>query len=92
MAVSDKNIILVNRYKAYIEYVRPDVIPFKCEGGSLSLSHSLWMITKMLDPTFVNKSSDEAWISWIQASLFMHGIINVKHEIDITREIMSRTD
>lgn len=90
MAIATHHMILVKRYIQYINQVRPDVKPIKNKGGSLELSHSLWMLTKMSDPSFVNKTSDDAWITWIQASLFSCGILNVRNEIDITRDILNQ--
>lgn len=90
MAIATHHMILVKRYIQYINQVRPDVKPVKNKDGSLELSHSLWMLTKMSDPDFVNKTSDDAWITWIQASLFSCGILNVRNEVAITRDILNQ--
>ena len=90
MAIANHQMILVKRYIQYINQVRPDVMPVKNKDGSLELSHSLWMLTKMSDPDFVNKTSDDAWITWIQASLFSCGILNVRNEVAITRDILNQ--
>ncbi len=90
MAIATHHMILVKRYIQYINQVRPDVTPVKNKDGSLELSHSLWMLTKMSDPDFVNKTSDDAWITWIQASLFSCGILNVRNEVAITRDILNQ--
>lgn len=82
--------VLVKRYIQYINQVRPDIKPVKNKDGSLELSHALWMLHKMSQPDFVNKTSDDAWITWIQASLFSCGILNVRNEIDITRDILNQ--
>lgn len=87
-----KTQILVVRYKSILSFMRPDVRSKKDENGSLDLKHISWMLDKMSDPSFVNKSCDEAWISWVQASLYANGLIDIKHEIDITREVMNRPD
>lgn len=82
--------VLINRYISYINDLRPDIKPIKNKEGSLELSHSLWMLLKMKNESFVPKTSPDAWISWIQASLYLHGLIEVRHEIDITREILKQ--
>lgn len=90
MAISSHHMVLVKRYIQYINQVRPDIKPVKNKDSSLELSHALWMLTKMSDTDFVNKTSDDAWITWIQASLFSCGILNVRNEIDITRDILNQ--
>lgn len=80
--------VLVDRYKSYIKTLRPDVIATKDSNGSLSLEHALWMLNKMSDDDYVPKTTNSAWITWIQASLYSHGLIEIKHEVDITREIL----
>ena len=90
MAIASHHMVLVKRYIQYINQVRPDIKPVKNKNGSLELSHALWMLHKMSQPDFVNKTSDDAWITWIQASLFSCGILNVRNEIDITRDILNQ--
>ena len=90
MAIASHHMVLVKRYIQYINQVRPDIKPVKNKDGSLELSHALWMLHKMSQPDFVNKTSDDAWITWIQASLFSCGILNVRNEIDITRDILNQ--
>ena len=77
----------INRYIQPIQTARPHVKPIKYENGSLALSHILWMLNKMLEPNYRPLTSTLAWISWCQASLYYHDLINIKHEKDITREI-----
>lgn len=88
----DHCVVLVERYKSMVNYYRPDVKPIKNPNGSLELSHILWMLNKMSSPDYVPKTTSSAWISWIQASLFINNIIDVKHEIDITREILKQKE
>ena len=90
MAIASHHMVLVKRYIQYINQVRPDIKPVKNKYGSLELSHALWMLHKMSQSDFVNKTSDDAWITWIQASLFSCGILNVRNEIDITRDILNQ--
>lgn len=90
MAIASHHMVLVKRYIQYINQVRPDIKPVKNKDGSLELSHALWMLHKMSQPDFVNKTSDDAWITWIQASLFSCGILNVRNEIYITRDILNQ--
>lgn len=90
MSITDHHMILVKRYIQYINQVRPDIRPVKNKNGSLELSHVLWMLNKMSDPAFVNKTSDAAWITWIQASLFKNGIIDIRNEIAISRDIFNQ--
>jgi hypothetical protein len=90
MAIASHHMVLVKRYIQYINQVRPDIKPVKNKDGSLELSHALWMLHKMSQSDFVNKTSDDAWITWIQASLFSCGILNVRNEIDITRDILNQ--
>ena len=90
MAIASHHMVLVKRYIQYINQVRPDIKPVKNKDGSLELSHALWLLHKMSQPDFVNKTSDDAWITWIQASLFSCGILNVRNEIDITRDILNQ--
>ena len=82
--------VLINRYISYINDLRPDIKPIKNSYGSLELSHSLWMLNKMKSESFISKTTPEAWISWVQASLYLHGLIEIRHEIDITREILKQ--
>lgn len=84
--------ILVERYTRYIKELRPDVKAIKNPDGSLDLSHALWMLEKMKDKNFTSLTTPGAWISWIQASLYLNGIIHIKHEIDITREVLNRNE
>lgn len=82
--------ILVNRYIQLIEYAKPNVKPEKNKEGSLELSHILWMLYKMKDSNFVSLTTESAWISWVQSSLYLHKLIIIRHEIDITRDILKR--
>ena len=82
--------VLIDRYISYITQLKPHIKPIKNPNGSLDLSHSLWMLQKMKSESFVSKTTPEAWISWVQASLFLHGLIEIRHEIDITREILKQ--
>ncbi len=88
--MDNTNIILVNRYLNYINMLRPDVLPIKNKNGSLELSHILWMLHKMKEDDFNSLTTPSAWISWIQASLYSNGLIDIRHEIDISREILKR--
>lgn len=88
-----KNInILVTRYKTFINDIRPDVRAIKDKSGSLELSHALWMLEKMSEADYKPKTTSSAWITWIQASLYVHGLICIKHEVDITREILKQKE
>lgn len=82
--------IMIDRYIQLIEFCRPDIKPNKNENGSLELSHSLWMLYKMKNEDFNPLTTYSAWITWIQASLYTHNLINIRHEIDITREILKQ--
>lgn len=84
--------ILVQRYLQLLKEARPDVVAIKNPAGSLELSHILWMLEKMNNPDYKPLTTNEAWLSWIQASLFHHNLIHIQHERDITREIMSRKE
>lgn len=84
------HMILVERYLSLLSFVRPNVKAQKNPEGSLDLSHILWMLHKMKSPDFIPLTSYSAWISWIQASLYHHKLINIKHEKDITREILKQ--
>lgn len=88
-----KNInILISRYKTYIAEIRPEIKPIKNKEGSLDLPHVLWMLEKMSEPDYNPKTTSSAWIAWIQASLYTHGLICIKHEVDITREILKQEE
>ena len=84
-------LILVDRYIQLLKTVRPDINPIKSESSEnrsrLSLQHCLWMLNKMKEPNFKPLTSYSGWINWIQASLYLHGIINPDHEIDISRDV-----
>ncbi len=84
-------LILVDRYIQLLKTVRPDIKPIKSESSEnrsrLSLQHCLWMLNKMKEPNFKPLTSYSGWINWIISSLYMHGIIDPDHEIDIMREI-----
>ena len=80
--------ILVDRYIQLIEETHPEIIPEKNKYGSLELTHVLWMLYKMKEKDFSSLTTPSAWISWVQASLFLNGLIHIRHEIDISREIM----
>ena len=84
------HMVLVERYLALLAQTRPNLVAKKNPEGSLQLSHILWMLQKMKSPNFVPLTSNSAWISWIQASLYSHKLINIKHEKDITREILKQ--
>ena len=93
MSQSQQNpyLVLVNRYIQLLNSVRSDVRPIKAESSEylvrLSLQHCLWMLHKMTDPNFKPLTSYSGWINWIIASLYMHGIIDPDHEIDVSRDI-----
>lgn len=74
----------------FINDTRPDIKPIKNKDGSLELSHALWMLEKMSSPDYEPKTTSSAWITWIQASLYLNGIIHIKHEVDISREILKQ--
>ena len=84
-------LILVDRYIQLLKTVRPDINPIKSESSEnrsrLSLQHCLWMLNKMKEPNFKPLTSYSGWINWIISSLYMHGIIDPDHEIDMMREI-----
>mgnify|MGYP003622502636 FL=1 len=84
------HMVLVERYLALLAQTRPNLVAKKNPEGSLQLSHILWMLQIMKSPNFVPLTSNSAWISWIQASLYSHKLINIKHEKDITREILKQ--
>ena len=84
------HMVLVERYLALLAQTRPNLVAKKNPEGSLELPHILWMLQKMKSPNFVPLTSNSAWISWIQASLYFHKLINIKHEKDITREILKQ--
>lgn len=90
MTISAHHMILVKRYTQLLQCARPNIVSLKNKNGSLELSHILWMLNKMSCDGFVNKTSNDAWIAWIQASLFANGILDVRNEIDITRDIMNQ--
>lgn len=81
-------LVLVDRYLNLLKALRPDVYPKKDSEGSLELHHALWMLLKMKDPSFKPKTTESAWISWVQASFYLNGLIVIKHEISISRDIM----
>lgn len=76
----------------FINEIRPDIKPVKDKDGSLGLSHALWMLEKMSSPDYNPKTTSSAWITWVQASLYTHGIIHIKHEVDISREILKQKE
>lgn len=82
--------VLVERYIALLQQTRPYLVAKKDPNGSLELPHILWMLHKMKSPTFIPLTSYSAWISWVQASLYQHKLIDIKHEKDITREILKQ--
>lgn len=82
------HMVLVERYIALLQQTRPNLVAQKNKDGSLELPHILWMLHKMKSPTFIPLTSYSAWISWVQASLYFHKLINIKHEKDVTREIL----
>lgn len=82
--------ILVQRYLQLLKVTRPNLVAKKNPEGSLELPHILWMLEKMSSPSYKPLTTHSAWISWVQASLFSHNLINIQHERDITREIMAR--
>lgn len=88
--MNNPNLILAQRYLQLLQQTLPSLIANKNPQGSLDLSHILWMLEKMTDPSYQPLTTHSAWISWIQASLYSHNLINIQHERDITREIMSR--
>lgn len=84
------HMVLVERYISLLEQMKPDVKPIKNTKGSLELPHVLWMLHKMKSPAFIPLTSNSAWISWVQASLYLHNLIDIRHEKDITREILKQ--
>lgn len=93
MTVRNKDITtLIERYIQLINITKPLAYPIKDPQGSLELDHLLWMLVKMLSPTFVPLTTYSAWITWVQAGLYQARLINIKHEIDITREILGRSE
>ena len=84
------HMVLVERYLSLLQQTRPTLVAVKNPDGSLELPHVLWMLQKMKSPTFVPLTSYSAWISWVQASLYQHKLIDIKHEKDITREILKQ--
>ena len=84
------HMVLVERYISLLEQTRPDLEPIKNTKGSLELPHVLWMLHKMKSPVFIPLTSNSAWISWVQASLYLHNLIDIRHEKDITREILKQ--
>ena len=82
--------VLIERYINIINMCKPDIIPEKSNEGSLSLAHSLWMLHEMKKDSFDPLTTYSAWITWVQASLYMHKLIIIRHEIDITRDIIKQ--
>lgn len=84
-------LILVDRYIQLLKTVRPDIKPIKAEStkyhARLSLQHALWMLHKMKEPNHKPKTSMGMWLSWIQSSLYLHNLIEIDHEIEVTRDI-----
>lgn len=84
-------LVLVERYLQYLNTLCPDVVAIKAESSAnlarMKLPHIKWMLMKMKEPNFQSKTHPMAWISWCQQSLYVHGIIDPQHEIDVTREI-----
>ena len=87
---NNPNLILAQRYLQLLKQNFPTLIAEKNPKGSLELSHILWMLEKITDPSYKPLTTHSAWISWIQASLHSDNLITIQHERDITREIMSR--
>lgn len=85
---------LLQRYKQILNKAFPESLPVKVEQDSrlarLSVPHLLWMIEKMESPDFKPLTTTSAWISWIQAGLYFHNLINSDHEKDITREVLKQ--
>ena len=90
MEKKEPHLILIDRYLETLKRVRPDVFPKKNKEGSLDLSHSLWMLNKMKEPDFVPLTSYSAWITWVQASFYLHGLINIRNEKSQTRDIFKQ--
>ena len=84
------HMVLVERYISLLEQTRPDLKPIKDPNGSLALPHILWMLYKMKSPSFVPLTSNSAWVSWVQSSLYLHNLIDIRHEKDITRDILKQ--
>lgn len=82
--------ILVKRYLQLLKDCKPNLIAKKNKNGSLELSHLLWMLEKMDKPDYVPLTTTASWITWIQAGLYVAGLINIQHEKDITREILNQ--
>lgn len=83
--------VLIERYIQLINMTRPLAYPIKHRDGSSDPEHLLWMLVKMSDPNFVPLTSNDAWLSWVQCSLYHAHLLHIRHEIDITREILGRS-
>ena len=81
---------LINRYILLIKTARPGIGSIKNEEGGLDLNHLLWMLEKMASPVFIPKTSNEHWLGWVQAGLYYHRLIHIKHEKDITRDLFKQ--
>lgn len=94
MEQREKYLIMVKRYLEFLRVLRPNLVPKKAEDcdnkARLSLEHALWMLHKMEEETYQPLTSAAAWISWIQACLYSHGLMNLTHEKDIMREIFGK--
>ena len=83
---------LINRYITLIKISKPGIESLKNEDGGLDLNHLLWMLEKMSSPSFVPKTSNKHWLGWVQAGLYNHRLIHIKHEKDITRELFKQQE
>lgn len=86
----DDALILINRYIQLLTMTRPELVAIKHPEGSFELSHGLWMLQKMLEPDYQPLTSYDAWITWVQGILYINNLIHIRHEIDISREILGR--
>ena len=91
MEKKDPHQILIDRYIETLKRVRPDIFPKKNKEGSLDLTHALWMLYKMKEPDFVPLTTYSAWITWVQASLYLHGLINIRNEKAQSRDIFNHS-
>ena len=81
---------LIQRYILLIKTAKPLTVAKKNPEGSLELSHLLWMLEKMSEEDFEPKTSDSHWLGWVQAGLYQNKLISIRHEKDVTREILKK--
>lgn len=77
---------LVSRYTQFIKDLRPDVLPLK-NSCSLDLSNALWLLNKIKEDGY---NAPLSWIIFIQASLYHNGLIDLRHEMDISIDILKQ--